>query len=82
MKRIKVFYKGVYDDGDCEHYIYAENRGDYLLISFRQWQNCLKNRKIGGVAGVYFDTKIPVYVEKKNQSGISWKKNKGGLYYE
>lgn len=20
MKKIKVFYKGMYDDGDCEHY--------------------------------------------------------------
>ena len=63
MERIKVFYKGAYDDSDCSHYVLAENRGDYLLINRRQWRNCLKNRVVGGIAGIYFDTKIPVYVE-------------------
>ena len=65
MERIKVFYKGAYDDGDCQHYVLAENRGDYLFINRRQWRNCLKNRKIGGEAGIKFYTKIPVYAENE-----------------
>lgn len=36
MKRIKVFYKGAYDDGDCKHYVYAKNRNDYLIINYKQ----------------------------------------------
>lgn len=68
MERIKVFYKGSYDDGNCEHYVLAESRGNYLLISYRQWKNCLKNRKIGGDAGILFDTEKPVFV-KTNNSG-------------
>lgn len=68
MKRIKVFYRGAYDDGDCGHYVLAENRGDYLIINYRQWRNCLKNRVVGGEAGIKFDTKKPVFV-KTNNSG-------------
>lgn len=27
MKKIKVFYKGAYDDGNCKHYVYTNNSG-------------------------------------------------------
>lgn len=66
MNKIKVFYKGMYDDGDCRHYVLAKNRGDYLVISYRQWKNCLKNRKIGGDAEIFFDTEKPVFVLTNN----------------
>ena len=36
MKKIKVFYKGMYNNSDCEHYIYAKNRDDYLVINYRK----------------------------------------------
>lgn len=68
MKKIKVFYKGAYDDGNCKHYVYAKNRNDFLIINYGQWKNCLKNRKIGGDAGIFFDTEKPVFV-KTNNSG-------------
>lgn len=63
MKRIKVFYKGAYDSGDYRHYVLAEDRGDYLFINRRQWLNCLKNRMVGGEAGIYFDTEKQVFVK-------------------
>lgn len=46
MEKIKIFYKGAYDDGDCERYVYAKNGNDYLVITYRQWKNCLKIAKL------------------------------------
>ena len=62
MKRI--YYRTAYDTFNriCG-YVNAEERENYYLITKRQYNRCLKNRCIGGTAGVIFESEKPVFVK-------------------
>ena len=58
----KIYYKTVYDGTEriCG-YVLAENHGDYYTITKQQYYRALKNRTVGGEAGLIFEK--PVFVK-------------------
>lgn len=60
----KITYKTAYDNTNriCG-YVFAYDKGDYYTINKRQYNRALKNRTIGGLAGIIFNADKPVYVE-------------------
>lgn len=62
MKRI--YYKTAYDTtGKICGYVNAEGHKDCYVISKQQYDRALKNRTIGGTAGLIFEATKPVYVQ-------------------
>lgn len=59
----KINYTTAYDTNNtiCGH-VLAEERDDCYTITKSQYNRALKNRTIGGVAGIVFDADKPVYV--------------------
>lgn len=62
MKRI--YYKTAYDNTNtiCG-YVNAEERENYYVITKQQYNRALKNRTVGGTAGLIFDSDKPVLVK-------------------
>ena len=59
--RVKIFYTTHYDNRICG-FVYAEDKGSHYEINKRQYARCLKNRTIGGDAGINFRTDKEVEV--------------------
>ena len=64
MKKVKINYRTQYDTTNqiCG-YVMAEDKGEYYLVSRRAYNRALKNRTIGGVAGIIFEGDKPVIVD-------------------
>lgn len=60
----KIFYTTAYDTNNtiCGYVIPQAETRDYYIISKAQYKRALKNRTIGGEAGIIFDSEKPVYV--------------------
>ena len=66
MKKIyhkKIDYRTAHDSFNriCG-YVYAEEHKDYYTITKQQYNRALKNRVIGGDAGLIFESDKPVLV--------------------
>ena len=63
----KIEYSTHYDDTNriCG-YVMAKEEKDHYTINERQYKMCLKNRTVGGDAGIKFHSDKPVYVVDKN----------------
>lgn len=64
---MKINYRTAYDTTNqiCG-YVIASDKGDYYVITERQYNRALSNRTIGGIAGVIFDADKPVRVVDKH----------------
>ena len=59
----KINYTTAYDTTNTVcGYVRAEEHADYYTITKSQYNRALKNRTIGGDAGIIFDADKPVYV--------------------
>lgn len=63
----KINYSTHYDTTNkiCG-YVFAEEHSDHYEISKRQYDRCMKNRTVGGDAGINFHADKPVYVAGKD----------------
>lgn len=59
----KISYSTHYDTTDkiCG-YVFAQEHNGYYTITQQQYNRALKNRTIGGIAGLNFHADKPVYV--------------------
>lgn len=60
----KINYRTAYDTTNmiCG-YVLAEEHKDYYTITRQQYNRALKNRTVGGDAGLIFDSEKPVLVK-------------------
>ena len=59
----KIYYKTAYDTTEriCG-YVLAEDHNDCYTITKQQYNRALKNRTVGGDAGLIFESEKPVFV--------------------
>lgn len=60
----KINYKTAYDSFNriCG-YVYAKEHEKYYTINKQQYKRALKNRVIGGKAGLIFESDKPVFIK-------------------
>lgn len=59
----KINYTTAYDTTNAVcGYVQAEEHDNYYTITRGQYNRALKNRTIGGIAGIVFDADKPVHV--------------------
>lgn len=68
---MKINYRTAYDATNriCG-YVIARDKGNYFVITERQYNRALSNRTIGGVAGIIFDTDDDKPVRVVDKYGI------------